>query len=270
MWLHYLTFIKLKLSQSQPQKYVLSLVLHFTQNGWQEHNCVWTVEDISCQAAWGFSRMEEDWLLWGMCVIIPIVKSLILRKLLQDHPGSSRMKLLSRSCLWWPRLDLDLEMLAESCSACLSVQQAPAAAPLHPWVWLSKLWQRVHIDFAFHVGWGDRYGQVHNCDEYCCCFSTTFCRIWMTRACRVRQRSTVHLWRVYEVTKFLQANEAVERFVCTLKLWRQGNRTDFQLDINSRTSSCATEQKHTLQLEFLPVISFWDESEPDLICSNHI
>ena len=31
----------------------------------------------------------------------------------------------------------------------MSVQQVPVtAAPLHPWVWPSKPWQHVHIDFA--------------------------------------------------------------------------------------------------------------------------
>ena len=31
---------------------------------------------------------------------------------------------------------------------CQAVRNAPAAAPLHPWVWPSSPWQRVHIDFA--------------------------------------------------------------------------------------------------------------------------
>ena len=28
------------------------------------------------------------------------------------------------------------------------MKQAPAAAPLHPWVWPSRPWQRIHVDFA--------------------------------------------------------------------------------------------------------------------------
>ena len=58
------------------------------------------------------------------------------------------MKSLVRSHLWWPGLDFDLEKLAKSCTACLSVKHAPAAAPLRSWVWPSKPWQRLHIDFA--------------------------------------------------------------------------------------------------------------------------
>ena len=104
------------------------------------------------------TSVEEGCLLWGMHVIIPIcLQNLILRELHQDHPGSSQMKLLARSHLWWPGLDLDLENLAKSCTPCLSVKRAPAAAPLHPWVWPSKPWQCEQIDFGcpFQVGSGD-------------------------------------------------------------------------------------------------------------------
>ena len=35
-----------------------------------------------------------------------------------------------------------------SCVPCQSVKQAPAVAPLHPWIWPTSPWQRIHIDFA--------------------------------------------------------------------------------------------------------------------------
>ena len=28
------------------------------------------------------------------------------------------------------------------------MKQAPASAPLHPWIWPSRPWQRIHLDFA--------------------------------------------------------------------------------------------------------------------------
>ena len=36
----------------------------------------------------------------------------------------------------------------DACTACQQVKQAPTAAPLHPWIWPSRPWQRVHVDFA--------------------------------------------------------------------------------------------------------------------------
>ena len=58
------------------------------------------------------------------------------------------MKALARSYLWWPGLNKELEDCAKCCVACQSVKSAPAKAPLHPWLWPAKPWQRVHVDFA--------------------------------------------------------------------------------------------------------------------------
>ena len=58
------------------------------------------------------------------------------------------MKALARCHIWWPRLDNDIEQVAKSSQACLSVKQAPPLAPPHTWSWPQKPWQRVHIDFT--------------------------------------------------------------------------------------------------------------------------
>ena len=58
------------------------------------------------------------------------------------------MKAIARSYFWWPKLDQAIEQVARSCTTCQAIRQAPASAPLHPWTWPSRPWQRVHIDFA--------------------------------------------------------------------------------------------------------------------------
>ena len=50
--------------------------------------------------------------------------------------------------VWWPNLDQCLEKTAKNCLSCQQVNNVPAVAPLHPWVWPSKPWQRIHIDFV--------------------------------------------------------------------------------------------------------------------------
>ena len=57
------------------------------------------------------------------------------------------MKAVARSYLWWPGLDKKIEQVASSCVDCQSVKNPPSA-PLHPWVWPTKPWERVHMDFA--------------------------------------------------------------------------------------------------------------------------
>ena len=39
-------------------------------------------------------------------------------------------------------------MKVKSCTICRAVQNAPPCAPLQPWQFPSRIWQRLHIDFA--------------------------------------------------------------------------------------------------------------------------
>ena len=58
------------------------------------------------------------------------------------------MKALVRSYLWWLKLDKNLEDMVKSCISCQSVKETPPVAPLHPWIWPTKPWERIHVDFA--------------------------------------------------------------------------------------------------------------------------
>ena len=93
--------------------------------------------------------MEQGCILWGIRVIIPpSLQPQVLEELHHTHAGIVRLKAIARSYVWWPHLDQDLEKLAKSCTQCQSYRNMPAAAPLHPWLWPSKPWQRIHIDYA--------------------------------------------------------------------------------------------------------------------------
>ena len=93
--------------------------------------------------------IEGGCLLWGIRVVIPKrLQRAVLDMLHEGHPGIARMKTLARGYVWWPGLDQDITDLVKQCSSCQQVQQAPAVAPLHPWLWPDKPWDRVHVDFA--------------------------------------------------------------------------------------------------------------------------
>ena len=58
------------------------------------------------------------------------------------------MKSLARSDLWWPNLHQDIEDKMKKCPNGQAVRKAPPVGPLHPGKWATRVWQRVHIDYA--------------------------------------------------------------------------------------------------------------------------
>ena len=93
--------------------------------------------------------IESDCVLWGCRVLIPTkLRQKVLQELHEGHPVTVRMKAVARSHVWWPDIDKAIEECSKACSACQSNKNLPARAPLHPWVWPTVPWERVHVDFA--------------------------------------------------------------------------------------------------------------------------
>ena len=93
--------------------------------------------------------LQNGCILWGSRVVIPPkLRNKIMSELHSSHAGSSRMKELARSYVWWPNLDKDLEELCNSCPDCLSTRANPPKAELHPWEWPTHPWHRIHVDYA--------------------------------------------------------------------------------------------------------------------------
>ena len=125
---------------------VIRQVLKYTRQGWPATH----TKELQPY----FSRRQElsvenQCLLWGIRVIVPTsLQKQLLADLHQNHPGMSKMKMVARGHFWWPGLDGDIEALAKSCQPCHEAKQSPPKAPLHPWSWPSKPWQRIHLDLA--------------------------------------------------------------------------------------------------------------------------
>ena len=131
---------------------VLSTVLQFLRNGWPDQSCL-PEELLPFLYHRNELSAEQDCLLWEMRVVIPDeYKSAMLSSLHEDHPGICRMKALARSYLWWPKLDTAIEDTVRNCSACQEVKKGAVPAPLIPWKWPTRVWQRLHIDFAEYEG----------------------------------------------------------------------------------------------------------------------
>ena len=125
---------------------LLSQVYRYTQSGWPSE-----ADDVLLPF-WNHRNelsIETGCLLWGIRVVIPKkLRQRVLEELHKDHPGIVRMKAIARSYHWWEGVDKDIESVVKSCQACQSVKNAPPNAPLHPWLWPTKPWQRLHVDFA--------------------------------------------------------------------------------------------------------------------------
>ena len=124
----------------------LAKVLKYVKTGWPSSL---PEEDPTLKPYWNHRSqltVEGECLMLGIRVVVPQkLQDRVLQELHSSHPGMQRMKSLARSHVWWPGLDKDIENMVKACTSC---QQAPAVAPLHPWIWPSRPWKHVHVDFA--------------------------------------------------------------------------------------------------------------------------
>ena len=72
----------------------------------------------------------------------------VLAELHEGHPGIARMKGLACMHVWWPGITADIEEAVPECTECQMNQSTPPAAPLHPWSRPTRLWERLHLDYA--------------------------------------------------------------------------------------------------------------------------
>ena len=93
--------------------------------------------------------IEQGVLLWGIRVVVPLaLRPKVLAELHLSHMGIVKMKPLARQFVWWPAIDEDIEKLCKTCDHCCHNRSNPPSAPLHPWTYPEKPWQRVHVDLA--------------------------------------------------------------------------------------------------------------------------
>ncbi|KRZ75668.1 Uncharacterized protein T10_10424 [Trichinella papuae] len=69
-------------------------------------------------------------------------------KLHETHPGRERMVSKTRQFCWWPAMNKDIEMKAQSCHGCATAQKNPAKVAVNPWEIADRPWKRIHVDFA--------------------------------------------------------------------------------------------------------------------------
>lgn len=148
---YFSTVNELPISADEIEKYtrkdqILLKVYDNTLNGWKNYTSDDNLKPYFLRQS--EISIDKNCLLWGRRVIIPEkLRSKILQMLHEQHPGIVRSKLLTRSYVWWPKIDEDLEKLIRSCDVCQKVQNANPTLKTD-WPKTTRIFQRIHIDFA--------------------------------------------------------------------------------------------------------------------------
>ena len=93
--------------------------------------------------------VHDGCILWGNRVVIPPRGCFkMVEQLHESHPGICRMKSLTRSYVWWPNMDQELENRVKTCNICQQNRPADNPVPVHPWEFPKRPWVRLHLDYA--------------------------------------------------------------------------------------------------------------------------
>lgn len=139
-----------KIKHATARDVILSKVKLYINSGWPSQLKDEEKEDLQQY----FIRREEicivnDIILWGIRVVIPVkLRKQILEELHAMHTGIVKMKSIARLHVWWPGLDKQIEEMCKQCTPCQQKQPNPPSAPLHPWQFPERPWQRLHLDLA--------------------------------------------------------------------------------------------------------------------------
>ncbi|CAI6356579.1 unnamed protein product [Macrosiphum euphorbiae] len=91
--------------------------------------------------------LESGCILFGNRVVIPKrLQVQVLDILHKGHPGIVRCKLLARSYVWWPTIEVDILKYVQSCMPCQVNQYDKIKKIYAPLPETSQTWMRLHLD----------------------------------------------------------------------------------------------------------------------------
>jgi transposase InsO family protein len=91
---------------------------------------------------------DRGLLLWGGRVVVPSpFQQHVLEELHAGHIGSTHMKQLARSYVYWYNIDDDIERKVATCVTCQHNAHMPPSEAIRPWPH-ANIWSRLHIDFC--------------------------------------------------------------------------------------------------------------------------
>jgi RNase H-like domain found in reverse transcriptase/Integrase zinc binding domain/Reverse transcriptase (RNA-dependent DNA polymerase) len=143
-----------EIAQKTKEDPILSNVMQHLQQGWPDKQRDETLQPYYIRR--NELAVGEGCLLWGRRVVVPtMLRNDVLTLLHSQYNGIVRMKMLARSCCWWPKIDQEIEKTAKTCQQCACHSKAESKSSFSEWPRATENFERCHIDF-FHL-----FGQVY-------------------------------------------------------------------------------------------------------------
>ena len=82
---------------------------------------------VDLQPYWSYRdelAVIDGIILKARCIIVPnSLREQVLNQLHTNHMGIEKTKLLAQECVYWPRINADIEKYLKQCPTCLKFQQ---------------------------------------------------------------------------------------------------------------------------------------------------
>ena len=157
-----------------PKDPVISTVMRHVREGWPSKNTE-TNDKVS-----KFRKLSDSLstchgcLIHGSSVVIPqSLQSKVLDLLHLKHFDMERMKQLARTAVYWPGIDVAIEMASRRCDSCDEHQNKPSKPPVHPRMLPEKPWSRFYLDHAINFMVKDWLVTTDACSKYPCIHPTS-------------------------------------------------------------------------------------------------
>ena len=92
--------------------------------------------------------VQQGLLLRGTRICVPVsLQTRVIELAHEGHQGAVRTKQLLRSCVWFPKLDTQVEAFVKNCAACIVSQSTKSRTPLVMSKLPGKPWTELSMDF---------------------------------------------------------------------------------------------------------------------------
>ena len=93
-------------------------------------------------------HIADNLLFMGDHLLVPVSKrKYILKTIHEGHFGNEKCKARARSCVYWPRINEDIEKEVNSCSICAKYGSSSQKEPMIPHQIPNRPWEEVAADY---------------------------------------------------------------------------------------------------------------------------